>query len=47
VNVTNTPLRRIEDAEEMANTVSFLVSDVFSFITGEISNVSGGWYMRG
>jgi enoyl-[acyl-carrier-protein] reductase (NADH) len=31
----------------VANTVSFLVSDESSLITGEIISVSGGWYMRG
>ena len=45
--ITATPLRRIGDAEEVANVVSFLVSDESSFVTGEVINVSGGWYMRG
>jgi NAD(P)-dependent dehydrogenase (short-subunit alcohol dehydrogenase family) len=45
--IANTPLRRIGDAREVANTVAFLVSEQSSFITGEVINVSGGWYMRG
>ncbi len=45
--IGNTPLRRIGNPEEVANTVAFLVSEQSSFITGEIINVSGGWYMRG
>jgi len=45
--IDKTPLRRIGDAEEVADVVAFLVSDESSFVTGEIINVSGGWYMRG
>ena len=45
--ITATPLRRIGDAEEVAKVVAFLVSDESSFVTGEVINVSGGWYMRG
>ena len=29
----------------MANTVAFLVSDESAHITGQIINVSGGWYL--
>ena len=44
--VERTPLRRIGAADEVASAVAFLVSDESSFVTGEIVNVSGGWYMR-
>ena len=45
--IEKTPLRRIGDAEEVADVVAFLVSEESSFVTGEIINVSGGWYMTG
>lgn len=45
--VVRTPLRRIGDADEVADVVAYLVSEQSSFVTGEIINVSGGWYMRG
>lgn len=41
-----TPLRRLGEPEEVADVVAFLVSDQASFITGEVINVSGGWFMR-
>ncbi len=41
-----TPLRRFGEPEEVAELVSFLVSTRSSFITGEVVNISGGWYMR-
>lgn len=44
--VDRTPLRRIGEPEEVAAAVSFLVSEQSSFITGEVLNVSGGWYMH-
>jgi NAD(P)-dependent dehydrogenase (short-subunit alcohol dehydrogenase family) len=40
------PLRRIGRAEEVADAIAFLASERSSYITGEILNVSGGWYMR-
>ncbi len=43
----NVRRRRIGDAEEVADVVAFLVSEESSFVTGEIINVSGGWYMTG
>lgn len=45
--IEKTPLRRIGDPEEVADVVAFLVSEASSFVTGEIINVSGGWYMTG
>ena len=40
------PLRRIGRAEEVAEAIAFLASERSSYITGEVLNVSGGWYMR-
>lgn len=40
-----TPLRRHAKAEDVANTIAFLCSDESAHITGEIVNVSGGWYL--
>ncbi len=44
--IEKTPLRRIGDPDEVAAAVEFLVSERSSFITGEVLNVSGGWYMH-
>ena len=41
-----TPLRRFGEPEEVAELVAFLVSERSAFITGEVLNISGGWYMR-
>jgi NAD(P)-dependent dehydrogenase (short-subunit alcohol dehydrogenase family) len=43
----NTPLRRFGSPDEVANAIYWLVSEQSSFVTGEVINVSGGWYMRG
>jgi 3-oxoacyl-[acyl-carrier protein] reductase len=40
------PLRRIGRAEEVAEAIAFLASERSSYVTGEVLNVSGGWYMR-
>jgi NAD(P)-dependent dehydrogenase (short-subunit alcohol dehydrogenase family) len=42
-----TPLRRFGTSDEVANVIFFLVSEQSGFITGDVINVSGGWYMRG
>jgi len=42
-----TPLRRFGTPDEVANVIHFLVSEESAFVTGEVINVSGGWYMRG
>jgi 3-oxoacyl-[acyl-carrier protein] reductase len=39
------PMRRIGDAEDIANAVEFLASDSASYITGSTIHVNGGMYM--
>lgn len=41
----NIPLKRLGDAEEVANVVAFLLSDYASYITGDVLKVNGGLYM--
>lgn len=38
------PLRRLAEPEEIADTVSFLLSQKASYITGQVIAVNGGWY---
>jgi len=45
--VQRTPLRRIGLPDDIANTVSFLVSDKASFITGQCLTVDGGVLLGG
>jgi NAD(P)-dependent dehydrogenase (short-subunit alcohol dehydrogenase family) len=40
-----TPLRRHGEPADVANTVAFLVSDEAAHLTGQIINLSGGWYL--
>jgi NAD(P)-dependent dehydrogenase (short-subunit alcohol dehydrogenase family) len=40
--VAQTPLGRLEEPEDVAKVVLFLVSDLSAFITGEAINVTGG-----
>jgi 3-oxoacyl-[acyl-carrier protein] reductase len=42
VMLTNTPLGRLGDPEDVAGAVRFLCSDEASFITGEVLLVDGG-----
>jgi 3-oxoacyl-[acyl-carrier protein] reductase len=43
--VTQTPLKRMGTAEDIASAVRFLVSDEAGFITGHVLDVNGGIYM--
>lgn len=43
--ISMTPLKRLATANDIANAVLFLSSDNASFITGEILNINGGFYM--
>jgi NAD(P)-dependent dehydrogenase (short-subunit alcohol dehydrogenase family) len=45
--VAKTPLRRLGEPDDVADVVAFLCSDQSRFVTGEVVNVSGGWYVRG
>ena len=40
--VKNTPLNRVAKPEEVAKAILFLVSDMSSFVTGEVLHVDGG-----
>jgi NAD(P)-dependent dehydrogenase (short-subunit alcohol dehydrogenase family) len=44
--LADTPLRRLVEAEEVAETVTFLASDAASGITGQALNVCGGLRMQ-
>jgi 3-oxoacyl-[acyl-carrier protein] reductase len=43
--IKNIPLKRFGTANEVANSVAFLLSDYSSYITGEILKVNGGLYV--
>jgi len=45
VMLSQVPLARLGDPEEIASVVSFLVSDSAGYITGETIHVNGGMYM--
>jgi len=43
--VSNIPLKRAGTPEDIANAILFLVSDMASFITGEVTDINGGsWF---
>jgi len=39
----NVPLGRFGTSEEVANVVLFLLSPLFSYITGQTIEINGGW----
>lgn len=43
--IDDTPLRRHARADDVANTIAFLCSEESAHVTGEVVNVSGGWYL--
>lgn len=43
--LTSIPLRRYGEVDDIANTVSFLVSEGASYITGQVISVDGGMHM--
>jgi len=43
--IENIPLNRLGKAEDIANSVAFLLSEEASYITGTVINVSGGLYI--
>jgi len=43
--VADTPLGRLQQPEDVAHSVGFLLSDKAEFITGEALSVNGGAYM--
>ncbi len=43
--ISNIPLKRAGTPEDTANAILFLVSDMASFITGEVTDINGGsWF---
>ena len=42
-----TPLGRIGEAEDIARVVTFMASDMASWVTGQVIDASGGWQISG
>lgn len=42
-----TPLGRIGEAEDIANSIAFLASDRAAWVTGQVIDASGGWQISG
>ena len=40
--LANTPLRKMGDAEDVANAALYLASDMSKFVTGQVLRVDGG-----
>ncbi|MGA8297161.1 MAG: SDR family oxidoreductase, partial [Acidimicrobiales bacterium] len=45
IYIADTPMKRLEEAEDVAKVVAFLASDDAAFITGESIAVNGGAFM--
>lgn len=43
--ISQIPLRRAGEAEEVANAIAFLASDMADYITGQVLSVNGGIYV--
>jgi NAD(P)-dependent dehydrogenase (short-subunit alcohol dehydrogenase family) len=43
--IEDTPLRRNAQPLDVANAIAFLCSDESAHITGQVLNISGGWYL--
>lgn len=43
--VANTPLRRLGEPSEVADSCLFLTSEQASFVTGQVLDVAGGWLL--
>ncbi|OME95200.1 MULTISPECIES: SDR family oxidoreductase [Paenibacillus] len=41
------PLRRVGDAEELANLAAYLISDYAGYINGDVITIDGGEWLRG
>ena len=44
--LSNTPMKRIGEAEEVAKAIAFLASDASSYITGHVLDVDGGFMLK-
>ena len=43
--LTQVPLGRFGEPEDIANAILFLCSDLACYITGQVIHVNGGWYV--
>jgi 3-oxoacyl-[acyl-carrier protein] reductase len=46
MTVSNTPLGRLGEVEDVAKAIMFLASDDAAFITGQVLTVDGGLIMQ-